>query len=307
MNFALVIDSGGVDSYISKEGSVYLLSNGKPYYRKPHISNECLMGFWNYPVLFDGYLINLKDGILPDIELDVIFAALERDTKNLDMLREEYPNARIYGSIKEFEQQKNNIRQYMIDNTDGFIDPLLTHDFLGTLGYDISNIKSVKIPQPINIEYFREHYLVDKLPAIFNYENHWQPGRGGYNHKFLQHISGVNVIQQSTAENWLGDFVDSFKQAQYQLNLDPMMSIGQQATQCAALGIIMIGGCNDANYVLFPEFAGVDIPKLLHNYKKATEDEQYRNDVINYALDAVQKYYSFESVKRKILGMCNTG
>ena len=129
MKFALITDTGSVSSYICQNGKVYLLESGEPYYRLPHISNECMMGFWNYPVLFDGYFINLRESILPDEDLDVIFASIEVDSRNLDIIKNAYPKAKIFGSIKELEQQKNPVRQYVIDNTDAFIEPFLTYNF----------------------------------------------------------------------------------------------------------------------------------------------------------------------------------
>ena len=173
MKFALITDTGIVSSYICQNNKVYLLESGDPYYRVGHLSNECMMGFWNYPMLFDGYFINLRDGILPDEELDVILASIEVNPRNLDIIKNAYPKAKIFGSIKELERQINPVRQYVIDNTDAFIEPFLTYNFLSDLGYNLSNTNIVKILQPIDIEYLQSRYTTQKQNKLFNYENHW--------------------------------------------------------------------------------------------------------------------------------------
>lgn len=300
MKFALITDTGIVSSYICQNNKVYLLESGEPYYRLPHISNECMMGFWNYPVLFDGYFINLREGILPEEELDVIFASIEVDSRNLDIIKNAYPKAKIFGSIKELEQQRNPVRQYVIDNTDAFIEPFLTYNFLSDLGYNLSNTNIVKILQPINIEYLRSKYITQKQNKLFNYENHWHSGRGGHNHTFLNLIDNIEIIQQKPAPNDWQEFIQSWNECQYMLNLDPMCSVGQQATQCAALGIIMLGGLNDAHNILFPEFATMDVNRLKQSFDKCRCDQSYSQDVVAYSQEMLKNHYSFEVVKKQI-------
>ena len=48
MKFAMACDSCGVESYYVKNQKVFTFDN-EPYYRHHHLSNECLMGVWNYP------------------------------------------------------------------------------------------------------------------------------------------------------------------------------------------------------------------------------------------------------------------
>ena len=154
--------------------------------------------------------------------------------------------------------------------------------------------------QPINIEYLQSRYTTQKQNKLFNYENHWHAGRGGHNHKFLNLATNIEVIQQTPAPNDWQEFIQSWNKCQYMLNLDPMCSIGQQATQCAALGVIMLGGLNDAHNILFPEFATTDVAELGCRLNSLQTDKMYVLDTINYSAEMLKKHYSFEVVKKQI-------
>jgi hypothetical protein len=80
---------------------------------------------------------------------------------------------------------------------------------------------------------------------------------------------------------------------------------GQQAMQCAALGVIHIGGENDSHKILWPETATNDLATLesclneyLNNYNK-------RLQVIQYAYDKLNEVYSYESIYSKTKNLLN--
>ena len=111
MKFALACDSSKVDSYFCKDNKVYLY-NGQPYYRMHHISNECLMGFWNYPMLFDGHFINLRDNEFPDEDFEdgVTYISCKHDFSDL----QEKINI-ILGNYEKFSYIIDNMRRRLID------------------------------------------------------------------------------------------------------------------------------------------------------------------------------------------------
>ncbi len=258
MNFALICDSSNISSYICDEGKVYYLNSNKPYYRSHHISNECLMGFWNYPILFDGYFINIKEQLLPDIKFDIIFAAIEKNTKNLDIIREKYPKAKIYGTLKELDGIDFNVRRYLINNTEGFVEPYLSWNYIPN---------AIKIPQPINVDYLKNNYFIsDKKEWLFDYSNYWAAHRIGKNKEFFNMMTDKYHIKtyktySDNINQWV-DFILSWNNIQFQINTDPTTNYGQQAIQCAALGVIVMGGLNDSHKILFPTLATNDLGEL---------------------------------------------
>ena len=81
MKVALITDKSGMEPYYSKSGRIYRLDNDKPYIHEQSLGNECIMGFWNIPVLFDGWFLNsnyINPKNLPDIDLDLIFLSHQR-------------------------------------------------------------------------------------------------------------------------------------------------------------------------------------------------------------------------------------
>ena len=80
MNFALIVDDCKVESYVVRNKKAYKLSNPNTPYQFHHsIGNECFIGFWAYPFVFDGCFINWKEwSELPDLDLDVIFVTIEK-------------------------------------------------------------------------------------------------------------------------------------------------------------------------------------------------------------------------------------
>jgi hypothetical protein len=294
MKFALACDSSSVRSYYAKEGEVFTFDN-VPYNRVHHIKNECLMGFWNYPVLFDGYYINLGEENYPFEDFDIIFAAIESNIGYLDVLKELYPKAKVVGTIKEALKSKE-VRNKLIKQTDSFTIPYLTFDYFKEYGYNTpKNIH--RIPQPVNIEYLQKHFNVNKQEHIFDYSNTWVGGRKGPNQQLLSRLG--YQVKQGSHSNW-HEFIDMWKGSKYMLNLDPTNNFGQQATQCAALGTVMLGGFNDAHKVLYPELALCNLDELAVKFDRLESDQDYYNQVLNYASSKLEELYSFNAVRNQI-------
>lgn len=294
MKFALACDSSNVKSYFCKNNKVYLY-NGDPYYRSHHISNECLMGFWNYPMLFDGYFINLNENEYPDEDFDIIFAAIEQDIKYLSILKSLYPNALILGTQKE-PKINTRIRNYVIDNTLGFVIPYMTFDYFSEFGY-VYPTRTHIIPQPVNIEYLRMNFLKEKTDSVFDYENYWATDRTNLNTKFKE-LLNLKIIS-NRSDSW-EQFIHMWNSCKYLINLDTSVNFGQQATQCAALGTVMIGGNNDANKILYPDLATCELNELSKKFNSLLHDIDYYSHVINYAYSKVNEVYSFETIKKQI-------
>lgn len=294
MKFAIASDTSNVKSYFCKDNKVYLY-NGDPYYRSHHISNECLMGFWNYPKLFDGYFINLNEGEYPDEEFDIIFAAIEWDIKYLSILRSLYPNALILGTQKE-PKVNVRVRNYVIDNTPAFVIPYMTFDYFDQFGY-IHPVKTHIIPQPVNIDYLRANFLKEKNNSIFDYENYWATSRINLNSEFKK-LLNLEVVS-GRSDEW-GRFIRMWSSCKYLINLDTSINFGQQATQCAALGTVMLGGNNDANKILYPELATCELNELARKYNRLIQDEDYYASIVQYAFSKVNEVYSFNTIKTQI-------
>ena len=308
MKFCLISCASSIANYSVKNGKAYLYGTQKPYSHHHSINNDCFLGFWNFPFLFDGDFINvnkLPNG-LPDVDYDVIMYANDSD-KNIytvDHVRNKYPNAKIIFSIKE-----------MSPNIDKFKRSINKCDVISIPYYHVKNVDKYKqitdkpihtIPQPINIDKFRHYFLVEKELKIFSYVHHMGERRGKTK-SFIQHISkkyDIPVVEKVTrGKNQLLDFVNSWKDCMFLFNLDSSYNFGQQATNCASLGTINVGGNNDANHLLYPTLLGDDFDRLESEFNKILNDGVYKQSLVDESYSQLQKTYSFESVRNVIIDL----
>lgn len=305
IKFGMFLDKTKVKSYYSQNQKVFNYFTKEPYIREHSISNECQMGFWSYPVMFDGKMLNLNEfDNLPDEEFDLIFLNLESSTPKFDFdkIKQKY-NCKIFGIFKEL-WDVNSLVQY---NAFSKCDKIITGVFhqVGLLEQIYGN-KVHYIPQPVNVDFLRKKYYVQtKENYIFCYLTADQ--RCIYNLNFSNYISQKYQIPMKYNDpknklNW-GDFLKYFGNAKYQLNLDTeSLSVGQQSCQCAALGVINLGGNNDATYNLYPETYGLDFVKI-ENFLKYLLNENNRVEYENLVLERLKCIYDYEIVKNKIYNL----
>ena len=77
------------------------------------------------------------------------------------------------------------------------------------------------------------------------------------------------------------------------------------AVQCAALGIINVGGVQDSNEILFPSLASNDLNKLEEIFKTIHNNSDKREEVIQTAFNKAKSHYSHDVVKERFLGVVN--
>lgn len=327
MNFALIIDTAfPVPSYYVKDNKAYELKSNNEYSCDIRtLDSECFISTWNYPWLFDGYFINWSEfkHDLPDLDLDLIFVAIERCLGREDEypwikiknLKEKYPKAKIVGFIKEiwvgppydYNHPKHLARLDFLNQCDAIIHnrPELK---------EFQNIKNfVNVPfnfigQPHNIDYFYDNFGKNKHLAIWLYEPH-RMGSRGKTTQFAKYISkkyNIPIKHKQMPPDGsfhipLRDFIKQWSSCIFHFNLDPIDYYpGKQAVHCASVGSINIGGLNDNHKLLFPKTATNDFDILEKEIIKYIEDSNYRNKTIQYAWQQVNNIFGFESVKEQI-------
>ena len=77
------------------------------------------------------------------------------------------------------------------------------------------------------------------------------------------------------------------------------------AVQCAALGMLNIGGVQDSNEILFPNTATNDWDKLEKSFVNLHENSDVLEETMHTAFKKANENYSYDSVKNKFLGVVN--
>jgi len=314
MNFALIVDSCKVGSYQVRNGKAYKFtepeSSSIPFQFHHSIGNECFMGFWSYPFVFDGCFLNWQEWKeLPDLDLDVIFVSIEKrfNECTIEYLRSKYPNAKIYGYVKEtwnWEHTWQN-RLNVFNQCDEVIVPVEDINLFPQLINNCTR-KISYLPQPVNIDYLYDNfYKEDRAESIFAYDISWNKSRQGNTMKFAQYISRkynielVNVNTQHEASQW-ESFLNWWPKSTFHINLDPMPIFpGQQAIQCATLGVIQIGGMNESHPKLFPDTATNDYEILENKFSEYLENYDSRIAVMQDAFKRVNDVYSYQAIRDK--------
>ena len=75
---------------------------------------------------------------------------------------------------------------------------------------------------------------------------------------------------------------------------------GNQITQVVSTGTIHMGGVNDNHKLLCPEPATCDTNILEEKFVYYLENEDARNEFIQKSWNRLNKYFSFESVRKQI-------
>jgi len=330
MNFALIIDAvPNADSYYVKDKKAYKLSNDEPAAFNHSIGNECFLNTWNYPWLFEnGYFINWNEykHDLPDLDLDLIFLVKERSLAKtdghydgwceVDNIRKKYPNAKIVGFMKEiwmgppydYEHPKHKARIDFLNECDSVVTnrPQL-REFQQVA--DNVNKPFNFITQPHNIDYYHKNFGGDKDLAIWSYIPN--PGdRRGITWEFSNYISHKYKIELRYKKltdgqpfDYLsqGDFSNMWSKCLFHFNIDPIDYFpGNQITQVVSTGTIHMGGVNDNHKLLCPETATCDTDILEEKFVYYLENEDARNEFIGKTWKRLNKYFSFDAVRKQI-------
>lgn len=306
IKFGMFLDKTSVKSNYIKEGKSFNYFNSEPYSRMHSISNECQLGFWSYPTLFEGKLINLSEfDKLPDEEFDLIFLNLE--SENVRFKTEEIKNkykCKIFGIFKETWDVYQQTQYESFSKCDKIITGIYHHVNLLTRIY---GNKVHYLPQPVNIEYLRNNfYIKNKEDTLFCYLTTNQ--RSIYNIEFCKHLhSRYNLDLKwndpKKSIDW-ADFLRYFGKFKYHVNLDTeVLSAGQQTCQCAVLGVINLGGNNDATYNLYPETYGLDFKKCENFLKYCLNSDQNRSEYEQIVLQRLSDIYSYGVIKNNIINL----
>lgn len=309
MKFALIVDSCKVESYTVREGRAYKFKNPEmPYSFHHSIGNECFMGFWSYPFVFNGHFLNWSEWKeLPTLDLEVIFVSIEKkfDECTVGYLRKKYPNAKIYGYVKETWNwdQAWQKRLQVFNECDHVIVPVRNFNIFPELVNNCSKPISF-LPQPVDVNYLYDNfYIENRQESLFLYDVSWNQSRRGETSKFCNHLSTkynlpIKYINTQTEKNQWLEFIKYWPHSTFHINLDPNKIFpGQQAIQCAALGVIQLGGYNDSHSLLFPETATNDFDKLESKFLEYVTNFDSRTRAMTFAFDQVNKVYSFDAVR----------
>lgn len=315
MNFALIVDKCKVSSYTVRDNKAYKLSDPETPYQFHHsIGNECFMGFWGYPFVFKGSFINWSEWeTLPDLKLDLIFIAIESDYQKytIEKLRKAYPNATIAAVIKETWNWSMQWRQRLeVYNQCDIVFSCVSERHFAKYLPELSlcERKVLFLPQPVNIDYMYNHYYLEtRNESIFSYFPSHNGSRIGHTEQFTNYISkkyNIPFIREN-APLWI-DFVKLWTPCTFHINLDPIaMFPGQQAMQCAAVGVIHIGGENDSHTMLWPNTATNNTEQLEYYINLYLTDYNKRIEAIQYAFNKVNEIYSYDSVYTEALKLLN--
>lgn len=305
LKFAILLDKTKVKSYYIKNNKCFNYFTHEPYQREHSVSNECQIGFWSYPVLFEGKMLNLNEfESLPDEEFDLIFLNLESSNPRFDFeqIKNKY-NCKIYGIFKE-SCAVNQATQY---NCFSKCEKIITGVYHQVnLFKRMYGNKVFYLPQPVNIDFLRKNfYIHNKENLLFNYLN--GNHRSIYNITFAPHLSKTYNIELKANDPInklnLEPFLRYFNVCKYLINLDTEpLSIGQQSCLCATLGVISLGGNSDAAYNLYPETYGIDFGKI-EDFFKYLLYEKNRVEYEELVLDRLKSIYSYEIIKSKIFNL----
>ncbi len=325
--FGYILDSSGVPSWSVKNDEA-ITSDGTPY-SNPAFSFDSKPGGaflfpWQYPFLFEeGHFINWrKDGKLPDIDLDIIFFSVEKGFSEfkIEELRKKYPNAKIAGYVKETWLPHQKFFSFDNSRYLGRIEHLKQCDAVVFHELDLGPFRHLQdevgiefscVRHPIDVDYVYENfYKSERELSLFSYLPHMVTRRNNTD-EFAKYISEKYNIKYVTrdVDAWcnnppafkLKDFVNKWSKCLFHFNLDPDYTMpGSQALQCAALGVINIGGLNGSHRLFFPETATNDVGILEHRIKQYISNPEKLNQVMDYAFKTLKKYNSSESVQNQI-------
>lgn len=313
MKFAMIVDGCVQRSYFVQDKKSYRLksNNLDPYEHHHSINNECHLGIWGWPFVFDdGYFINWTEwDELPKLDLDIVMVAIEKHPQkyNVSMLRKAYPNAIIVSFVKEATWINITPRQRL-----EFFRQCDRVTFPWNVSSDIKELESklnkkvYYIPQPHDINFLYDHfYKEERSPMILDYK---APERVA-NNSIISDISNKHslpykkhvVKYKGPGHKQWQEFLDGIKDCAFCFNLDDSAYGGSMGVQCAALGIINFGGIQDSHGILWPDLATNNEKILKKKFEQIINDEILHNTYVENAYKRAQSIYSHSSVKKQFL------
>jgi hypothetical protein len=315
MKFAMIVDGCTQHSYYVIDNKSYSLkSNNLVSYSHHHsIGNECHLGIWGWPFVFDeGYFINWTEwDELPNLDLDIIMVAIERHPEryNVSMLRKAYPNALIVSFIKEatWSNLTYNQRSDFFKQCDYVTFPWDIPADINMLETTL-NRKVYYMPQPHNIEYLNKRYYSENRHAIIL--DYKPPQRLADNSIILDISNKFSLPTKSHIVKYKGpyhrqweEFLDGIKDCAFCFNLDESYYGGSMGVQCAALGIINFGGIQDSHKILWPDLATNDEQILKEKFEQIINNTELHMSYVKNAYIRAQSIYGYEAVKKRFLKM----
>lgn len=320
MNFAMIIDGCLQTSYYVKDRKSYKFDTDEPYQHHHSISNECHLGLWGYPFLFDGYFLNWTEfEELPTLDLDLILVAIEKKPNlyNVNMLRKKYPNAIIVSFVKESHWIHSTVEQRM-----SFFKSCDYVTYPWNIKYDIeggiNGIKTLSemcgkkvsyLPYPHDIEYlydkYYNRYRERKILAYKATDNRGQSTDftkkmgNKYNYNVYQHV----VKWTGPGHQQWEEFLSGITSAMYCFNLSDRVYGGTMGVQCAALGILNVGGIEDSHRLLWNDTYTNEETILEHEFLHTILDQNRYNDIIENAYGKAVGNYSHNAVKERLLNI----
>ena len=334
--FAWIVDGSGAMSWKVEDNQALYLRDGTPF-TNPTFSFDSKPGGaflfnWQYPFMFDeGYFINWNEFLkeckeLPDVDFDVIFLSVYKNYTDctVEKLRKKYPNARIAGYIKELWQPGQDFFTFDHPGYLNHINFLKTCDAVVLYSVELGVFRYMQeqdgtefsiVTMPIDVDYVynnfykseRELSLFCYLPAIHNRRSNTEEFSryicNKYNLKFVDRdVEAWRTQGQNNPKEFnLKDFVDMWSSAVFHVNLDPDCNMpGSQAMQCAALGVINVGGLNCSHRLLWPETATNNPTVLESRIRDYLQHPEKINKAVDYAHETVRRYHDTKSVIEQI-------
>ena len=333
--FAWIVDGSGANSWGVKDDEAIHLKDGTPFIN-PTFSFDSKNGGsflfnWQYPFMFEeGYFLNWNDYLkenkeLPDIDFDIIFLTVNKNYEEctVEKVRKKYPNAKIAGYIKELWQPGQDFFLFDFPRYLQQIEFLKQCDAVVLYDMEMGVFRHMEeqvgtefsiVTMPIDVDYFaKSFHKIERELSLFCYlpPNH---SRRSITEQFSRHISkkynikyvdrdveAYRIQSPSNPVSRLDDFINKWSSCMFHINLDPDCNMpGSQAMQCAALGVINIGGLNCSHRLLWPETSVNDPLILEHRIQDYLNNPHKMLEVIGYANRTVRKYHDTESVLEQI-------
>ena len=311
MKFGLFIDKTAQESFEVIDNHAYKLNTKIPYSTRHSIENKTHMSIFQYPFLFNnsGYFINMKQTELPEIDFDIIFLVRERwfEEFPITKIKRKYPNAKIFGVLKEQYIQDEYSRCKALSECDEVLLPF-EHKYLHYFFKKNTGKNPIWVPQPYDVDLlYSTFYKQERSHDIFSYISPTKPElRRAQTEEFTNYLSDkYNLsVKRTSTDNWK-DFMEEISSCSFLLNLDPIQAAGQTGVQTAILGIAGIGANSDSNQHLFPESNGNNFDTLEDIFYKLHSNPKEYVDYIQQAFYKVNEVYGMESVKKQIIKLYN--